>query len=137
MREGADPKALIELRRFLARPFAVHEVDPPAFDRLLSDLYPSGTEAAADAAGSLGFGDDLASRGLPSAEDLLDTSDDAPAIRLINGIIADAARQGVSDIHIEPYETGLVVRMRMDGVLQRDAAGCRRTSRRWWSAGSR
>ena len=59
MREGADPKALIELRRFLARPFAVHEVDAPAFDRLLSDLYPSGTEAAADAAGSLGFGDDL------------------------------------------------------------------------------
>jgi general secretion pathway protein E len=120
MRAGADPRALIELRRFLARPFAVREVDAPAFDRLLSDLYPSGTEAAADAAGSLGLGDDLGhlAQGLPSAEDLLDTSDDAPAIRLINGIIADAARQGVSDIHIEPYETGLVVRMRMDGVLR-------------------
>jgi general secretion pathway protein E len=120
MREGADAKALIELRRFLARPFAVHEVDAPAFDRLLSDHYPSGTEAAADAAGSLGFNDDLGhlAAALPSAEDLLDTSDDAPAIRLINGIIADAARQGVSDIHIEPYETGLVVRMRMDGVLR-------------------
>ena len=120
MREGADPKALIELRRFLARPFAVHQVDGPAFDRLLSDLLPSGTEAAADAAGSLGFGDDLGhlAAALPSAEDLLDTSDDAPAIRLINGIIADAARQGVSDIHIEPYETGLVVRMRIDGVLR-------------------
>ena len=120
MREGADPKALIELRRFLARPFAVRRVDGPAFDRLLSDLYASGTEAAADAAGSLGFNDDLGhlAAALPSAEDLLDTSDDAPAIRLINGIIADAARQGVSDIHIEPYETGLVVRMRMDGVLR-------------------
>jgi general secretion pathway protein E len=120
MREGADPKALIELRRFLARPFVVRQVDGPQFDRLLSDLYPSGTEAAADAAGSLGFGDDLGhiAAGMPSAEDLLDTSDDAPAIRLINGIIADAARQGVSDIHIEPYETGLVVRMRMDGVLR-------------------
>ncbi len=120
MREGADPKALIELRRFLARPFAVHEVDAPAFDRLLSDLYPSGTEAAADAAGSLGLEGDLGhlAAALPSAEDLLDTSDDAPAIRLINGIIADAARQGVSDIHIEPYETGLVIRMRMDGVLR-------------------
>ncbi|HYI48230.1 MAG TPA: type II secretion system ATPase GspE [Allosphingosinicella sp.] len=120
MRAGADPRALIELRRFLARPFAVREVDAPAFDRLLSELYPSGTEAAADAAGSLGFNDDLGhlAAALPSAEDLLDTSDDAPAIRLINGIIADAARQGVSDIHIEPYETGLVVRMRMDGVLR-------------------
>jgi general secretion pathway protein E len=120
MREGADPKALIELRRYLGRPFALHKVDVPAFDRLLSDLYASGAEAAADAAGSLGFEDDLGhlAAHLPSADDLLDTSDDAPAIRLINGIIADAARQGVSDIHIEPYETGLVVRMRMDGVLR-------------------
>ena len=120
MREGADPQSLIELRRFLGRPFAIRPVGAPAFDRLLSELYVSGTEAAADAAGSLGLGDDLGhlASALPSADDLLDTSDDAPAIRLINGIIADAARQGVSDIHIEPYETGLVVRMRMDGVLR-------------------
>ena len=116
MREGADPKALIELRRFLGGPFALRNVDGAAFDRLLSDLYASGPEAAA----SLGFDDDLGhlAAHLPSADDLLDTSDDAPAIRLINGIIADAARQGVSDIHIEPYETGLVVRMRIDGVLR-------------------
>ncbi|HEX8641736.1 MAG TPA: ATPase, T2SS/T4P/T4SS family [Allosphingosinicella sp.] len=116
MREGGDPRALIELRRFLGRPFALHKVDGGAFDRLLSDLYAAGPDAAA----SLGFDDDLGhlASHLPSADDLLDTSDDAPAIRLINGIIADAARQGVSDIHIEPYETGLVVRMRMDGVLR-------------------
>ncbi|GAA4825885.1 type II secretion system ATPase GspE [Sphingosinicella ginsenosidimutans] len=115
MRAGADPKALIELRRFLARPFLVREVPAAEFDRLLSDRYAASAEANADAAGALGFGEDFA---LPSAEDLLDTSDDAPAIRLINSIIADAARQGVSDIHIEPYESGLVVRMRMDGVLR-------------------
>ena len=103
MREGADPQALIELRRFLGRPFALHKVDAASFDRLLSDLYASGADAAVDAAGSLGF-DDLGhlASALPTADDLLDTSDDAPAIRLINGIIADAARQGVSDIHIEP-----------------------------------
>src|SRR3546814_130894 len=77
-------------------------------------------QAAADAAGSLGLGDELShlATDLPTADDLLDSADDAPAIRLINGIIADAARQGVSDIHIEPYETGLVVRMRVDGVLR-------------------
>lgn len=120
MREGADPKGLIELRRFLARPFAVTKVDGPAFDRLLSDHYGAGAGTAADAADSLGFDDDLGhlAAAVQGADDLLDTSDDAPAIRLINGIIADAARQGVSDIHIEPYETGLVVRMRMDGVLR-------------------
>jgi general secretion pathway protein E len=120
MREGADPRALIEVRRYLARSFDVQFTDPPQFDRILSERYAMDGQAAADAAGSLGLGDELSSLAsdLPTAEDLLDSADDAPAIRLINGIIADAARQGVSDIHIEPYETGLIVRMRVDGVLR-------------------
>ena len=119
MREGADPQALVELRRWLARPFSVEHVAPDAFDRLLGDSYAMSGEAAAANAGDLGISEDLGHLAHDlSAEDLLDTSDDAPAIRLINGLIADATRQGVSDIHIEPYETGLVVRMRMDGVLR-------------------
>ncbi len=120
MREGSDPKVLLELRRHLARPFDVEFVAADAFDRLLSDRYAMDGQAAAVAAGTLGLGDelDLLAGDLPTADDLLDTADDAPAIRLINGIIADAARNGVSDIHVEPYETGLVVRMRIDGVLR-------------------
>ncbi|HEY0084543.1 MAG TPA: type II secretion system ATPase GspE [Allosphingosinicella sp.] len=120
LREGADPRALIEVRRFLGRPLKVEATPAAAFDRILSEAYAMDGQAAADAAGSLGFGDDLASLAtdLPTAEDLLDSEDDAPAIRLINGIIAEAARRGVSDIHIEPYETGLVIRMRIDGVLR-------------------
>jgi general secretion pathway protein E len=120
MRQGADPMALIEARRFLARPLAVRRAGVEEFDRILSERYALDGQAAADAAGSLGFGDELShlASDLPTAEDLLDSADDAPAIRLINGIIADAARRGVSDIHIEPYESGLVVRMRVDGVLR-------------------
>ncbi|WP_242182116.1 ATPase, T2SS/T4P/T4SS family [Sphingomonas sp. CARO-RG-8B-R24-01] len=120
MREGADPKVLLELRRHLARPFDVGFVTPTEFDRLLSEAYAMDGQAAAMAAGTLGLGDelDVLASDLPTADDLLDTADDAPAIRLINGIIADAARNGVSDIHVEPYETGLVVRMRIDGVLR-------------------
>ncbi|MDQ3140526.1 MAG: Flp pilus assembly complex ATPase component TadA [Pseudomonadota bacterium] len=120
LREGADPRALIEVRRYLSRAFDIEFSPVEKFDRILSERYALDGQAAADAAGSLGLGDDLSSlaSGLPTAEDLLDSSDDAPAIRLINGIIADAARQGVSDIHIEPYETGLVIRMRIDGVLR-------------------
>ena len=118
LREGADPRALIELRRHLARPFDVEIVDGPAFDRLLSDAYAMDGQANALAAVGMGDELDLLAGDLPTAEDLLDTADDAPAIRLINGVIADAARNGVSDIHIEPYESGLVVRMRIDGVLR-------------------
>jgi general secretion pathway protein E len=116
LRQGADPRALLEVRRYLARSFDVIVASPQAFDGLLSDSYKMDGEAAAIAMGSHDI-DALAS-GIPSAEDLLDTADDAPAIRLINGIIADAVRQGVSDIHVEPYETGLVVRMRIDGLLR-------------------
>ncbi len=120
LREGADPATLIEIRRHLAEGFAVERVAAEEFDRHLSDHYRMGDTAAA-MAGSVAVGEDsldLLAMGLPSAEDLLDSADDAPAIRLINGILAEAVRQGVSDIHIEPYESDLVVRMRIDGVLK-------------------
>ena len=117
LRDGEDPKVLIELRRHLGRPFAVERVSLAQFDALLSERYTIDREAAAAAAGSLGA-DDAFTLELPSADDLLDSADDAPAIRLINGLIGQAVRQGVSDIHIEPYESGLVVRMRIDGVLR-------------------
>lgn len=120
LRDGAEPTALIEVRRWLERPFSVLPVSAAAFDALLSDSYALDGKAAAMAAGSLGLNDDLdlIAGSMPTADDLLDTADDAPAIRLINGIIADAVRQGVSDIHIEPYASGLVIRMRIDGVLR-------------------
>jgi len=109
---------LIEVKRYLAAPLRVVTASVADFDRLLSDHYAVDASAAA-MAGSLDGGDiDLIASGMPSAEDLLDSADDAPAIRLINAIIAEAVRQGVSDIHIEPYESGLVVRMRADGVLR-------------------
>ncbi|MFW2852173.1 type II secretion system ATPase GspE [Sphingomonas sp. TX0543] len=118
LREGADPRALIEVRRAVGHPFDVERLDQAAFDRLLSDNYAMDGQATALAAVGMGDELDLLADGIPTAEDLLDTADDAPAIRLINGVIADAARHGVSDIHVEPYETGLVVRMRIDGVLR-------------------
>jgi len=42
---------------------------------------------------------------------------DAPIIKLVNGILIKAINDGVSDIHIEPYEKSLQVRYRMDGSL--------------------
>lgn len=119
LREGADPRVLIEVRRHMAGAFAVDYVTASRFDEMLSDHYAMDSQAAM--AGAIAAGEDsldILATDLPTAEDLLDSADDAPAIRLINGIIADAARQGVSDIHIEPYESGLVVRMRVDGLLR-------------------
>ncbi|CAA9517867.1 MAG: General secretion pathway protein E [uncultured Sphingomonas sp.] len=119
LREGADPGTLIEVRRHLAQPFALRIVTAAEFDRHLHDRYAI-DESAVGLAGAIDSGDELnaLATGLPTAEDLLDSADDAPAIRLINGILAEAVRLGVSDVHVEPYETGLIVRMRVDGMLK-------------------
>jgi general secretion pathway protein E len=120
LREDADPMVLVELRRHLGRPFTLERINAPAFDELLGEVYAY-DGGAGDVAGALAVGNDsldILATDLPTADDLLDSADDAPAIRLINGIIADAARQGVSDIHVEPYESALIVRMRIDGVLR-------------------
>lgn len=51
--------------------------------------------------------------------DLLDNNQyQAPIIKLLNLILTEAIQQGASDIHFEPFETGLKVRYRIDGVLQ-------------------
>jgi general secretion pathway protein E len=55
---------------------------------------------------------------LPAIEDLLESADDAPIIRLLNALLTQAARDGASDIHIEPYERHSSVRFRVDGTLR-------------------
>ncbi len=55
---------------------------------------------------------------LPAVEDLLEASDDAPIIRMLNALLTQAARDGASDIHIEPYERHSSVRFRVDGSLR-------------------
>jgi type IV pilus assembly protein PilB len=50
--------------------------------------------------------------------DLTTASEDAPVVRLANNILAVAIKKGASDIHIEPQEKGLVLRLRVDGVLR-------------------
>jgi len=49
--------------------------------------------------------------------DLLEETSDAPVVRLVNHILAKAVRSGASDVHLEPYENKLFVRLRLDGVL--------------------
>ncbi len=60
---------------------------------------------------------DLISSALEEPADLLDASDEAPVIRLVNSILFQAVKQRASDVHIEPFERELVVRYRIDGIL--------------------
>jgi type IV pilus assembly protein PilB len=64
----------------------------------------------------------------PEVVDLRETDDDAPIIKLVNQIIAQAIELGASDIHFEPDEHEMRVRFRIDGVLQESTTVPRRMS---------
>ncbi|MCL5276869.1 MAG: type II secretion system ATPase GspE [Deltaproteobacteria bacterium] len=54
---------------------------------------------------------------LSEPEDLLDATDEAPIIRLINSLLFEAVKKRASDIHVEPFEKEVSVRYRIDGIL--------------------
>ena len=108
-----------EIQRILQSPFHLQAVDAAAFQQQLATVYQS-QSSILDAA--LGMEDELSlaqlASQLPLSEDLLDNQDDAPIIRLLNALFTQAIKQKASDIHIETYEHRVIVRNRVDGVLQ-------------------
>ncbi len=86
----------------------------------ISAAYTSGESSAAAVVSEVESDADLSRimQDLPALEDLLETSDDAPIIRMLNALLTQAARDGASDIHIEPYERSSSVRFRVDGTLR-------------------
>lgn len=123
LRAGADPLALIEAHRVVGGAFPVTELDPERYDQALSDIYAYDGLAEDELVET--DPDESLSRlidEIPATEDLLDSTSDAPIIRLINGLIAEAIRTAASDIHVEPYEDRVAMRYRIDGVLKETAS---------------
>ncbi len=118
-RPDVKPEALIELRRYCGTKIALKRYEPAEFERLLRDLYEGGGDARQMVADMDGRVDlhALADE-LPEPEDLAESDDDALIIRLLNALLTEAIRENASDIHIEPFESRLVVRFRVDGVLR-------------------
>lgn len=118
-RSSTSLQALSEVKRLLQCPLEFTEVDQAEFQQHLAQVYQSKANIL-DAA--IGMEEDidlsLLAEQLPASEDLLDTQDDAPVIRLINALFTQAIKQKASDIHIETYENRVLVRNRIDGVLQ-------------------
>lgn len=50
-------------------------------------------------------------------DDLLTSGADAPVARYVNSVLIEAVKRGASDIHLEPFERGLAIRFRIDGLL--------------------
>ncbi len=112
--------AICEARRLLGRELSLEAVEAGAFEALLQASYEHSSNDAMAQMGELGEEMDLAdiAEHMPEPEDLLESEDDAPIIRLINALLTEAVRENASDIHIEPFENRLQVRFRVDGVLR-------------------
>ncbi|EGI75919.1 general secretory pathway protein E [Hylemonella gracilis ATCC 19624] len=98
-----------------------HIESPQSLAGRLSAAYASqGDASAADVVSEVQSDADLGRimQELPAIEDLLESADDAPIIRMLNALLTQAARDGASDIHIEPYERHSSVRFRVDGALR-------------------
>tara|TARA_R110002073_G_scaffold18859_1_gene69624 strand:- start:2119 stop:3630 length:1512 start_codon:yes stop_codon:yes gene_type:complete len=119
VREGADWLALLEARRVAGADYGIRELKAAEFDTALTEIYAYGGLDDDSGAASDEDSEDLSRiiDEIPRNEDLLDAASDAPIIRLINGLIAEAIRTQASDVHVEPYEDRVSVRYRIDGVL--------------------
>jgi general secretion pathway protein E len=87
---------------------------PSEIDDLIERYYGQGRSAMGTIVENLS---DEATRSEDDIEHLRDLASEAPVIRLVNLIIQRAVEQRASDIHIEPFESRLKVRYRIDGVL--------------------
>jgi general secretion pathway protein E len=115
----APRAALAEVMRL----HAVDAVELEAAERLaqrIAQAYAGGESSAAAVIGEVESAVDLSRmmQDLPAVEDLLEAADDAPIIRMLNALLTQAAKDGASDIHIEPYERSSAVRFRVDGTLR-------------------
>ena len=120
-RPGISVAALSEARRKARQKVVPEPVSADDFDARLTRHYEGETGQAADMMDE--FGDELdldaIAEAMPEPEDLLESTDDAPVIRLINAMLTEAVRRQASDIHVEPFEKRLSVRYRVDGVMQK------------------
>ncbi len=118
--ENATLEAIIEAQRVAGPIAAITPVESSEFGRALRHQFESNKDSSFLEAEKLGGELDLndVARELEEPEDLLESDDDAPIIRLINALITEAIKENASDIHVEPFETRLSIRFRIDGVLR-------------------
>ncbi|MEF1172306.1 type II secretion system ATPase GspE [Vibrio sp. 16] len=113
--------ALLEVQRVAGQNITLEELTKEAFEHKLTQAYQRDSSEARQLMEDIGADNDdffSLAEDLPQDEDLLESEDDAPIIKLINAMLGEAIKEGASDIHIETFEKSLAIRFRVDGVLR-------------------
>jgi general secretion pathway protein E len=117
----STPAALLvldELRLTFGKPVEAVFVPEAVLGEAINHIYSGVSGTAREVLQEL-EGEDLSTIATEFSDpkDLLDLTDEAPVIRLLNSILSEAVKERASDIHIEPYERDLMIRFRIDGIL--------------------
>ena len=117
--DATTPRAIAEVSRCFGR-VRLKSMSREALEAEIAKAYADSGGDAAQVIDEYESDLDLAKlvQDMPAIEDLLESADDAPVIRMINALLTQALREGASDIHIEPFEQISVVRFRIDGALR-------------------
>ena len=115
MADPFDAYARQALRLRLGCPVAPRIGVPADIEAAIDRLYAAGKSAVGQLVEDITEGDDGAAE---DVERLRDLAAEAPVIRLVNALIARAVEMRANDIHLEPRESALRIRYRMDGVLR-------------------
>ncbi len=114
-----DTTVLDHARLLLQRNVSPHIALGSTIVDAINSVYDRAINEAEQLVGEMEAQDlDTLAHELEEPTDLLEADDEAPIIRLVNSLLFRAAKERASDIHIEPMERELIVRFRVDGVLQ-------------------
>lgn len=118
--EDAELSLIAYIQKKYDDSFLLSKLEFSDFNKKLSDIFTENSSNSSDLVQGVDESIDLdtLASDLPKTEDLLDDSNEAPVIKLINAVLAEAIKDGASDIHIEPYEEYLSIRFRVDGILK-------------------
>lgn len=112
----------------LGRPVATRTVDAEALHKAIDTAYertsgqtvatePDEAEAGGHVIPTIAGEEDLDRLLAEADKDLLSTEGKAPLVRLVDRLLFTAVQRGASDLHIQPTADGVIVRHRVDGVL--------------------
>ena len=118
----SDPLNLFpldDLRLILSTNINMIVSPPTVIENSINRVYERASDASQKVIDELSVPEMGEDQDLEETRDLLESSDDEkPIIRLVNSLLARAVKERASDIHIEPFESEVLVRFRIDGVLQ-------------------
>ena len=116
MADPFDDYAIKAMRLIADKPVLPRVAAPEDIERAIDNAYGNGQSTPGQIADQAGSQDEVG--GEEDIERLKDLASEAPVIRLVNAMISKAVEARASDIHVEPSESALRVRYRIDGVLR-------------------